>query len=108
MAAAEMKSELALAAGNPCKNALSHIEKFMMGAALLPNHREIFTGAKVESASFGLTCCAERVALFNALTGEKWDFVAAVVIAHKSGGDAVRGISSDAHGIRAGCEGVVC
>ena len=44
--------------------------KFNVGAALLTASREIFSGANVESASYGLSCCAERVALFKALTNE--------------------------------------
>ena len=44
--------------------------KFNVGAALLTASGEIFSGANVESASYGLSCCAERVALFKALTDE--------------------------------------
>ena len=42
--------------------------KFKVGAALLTASGEIISGANVESASYGLSCCAERVALFKALT----------------------------------------
>ena len=42
--------------------------KFNVGAALLTTGGEIISGANVESASYGLSCCAERVALFKALT----------------------------------------
>ena len=42
--------------------------KFKVGAALLTARGEIISGANVESASYGLSCCAERVALFKALT----------------------------------------
>ena len=47
---------------------------------------EIVTGANVESASYGLTCCAERVALFNALTSGKKSFLAVAVVARAPGG----------------------
>jgi cytidine deaminase len=60
--------------------------KFKVGAALLIKGGEIVTGANVESASYGLTCCAERVALFNALTNGKKDFVAIAVVAAVQGG----------------------
>ena len=40
---------------------------FSVGAALEGSDGEIFTGSNVESASYGLTMCAERVAVFKAL-----------------------------------------
>lgn len=55
--------------------------RFQVGAALLTGSGEVITGANVESASYGLTCCAERVALFNALTGGRRNFVAVAVVA---------------------------
>lgn len=42
--------------------------KFPVGAAVLLNDGTIFTGANIENASYGLTCCAERVAIFKAVT----------------------------------------
>jgi cytidine deaminase len=60
--------------------------KFKVGAALLAKNGEIISGANVESASYGLTCCAERVALFNALTSGKKNFVAVAVVARAPGG----------------------
>lgn len=47
---------------------------------------EVITGANVESASYGLTCCAERVALFKALTAGKRKFDAIAVVAATPGG----------------------
>jgi homotetrameric cytidine deaminase len=41
----------------------------------------VIPGANVESASFGLTCCAERVALFRALTSGLRDFAANAIVA---------------------------
>jgi cytidine deaminase len=60
--------------------------KFKVGAALLTRSGEIITGANVESASYGLTCCAERVALFKALTEGKKNFTAIAVVARAPGG----------------------
>lgn len=59
---------------------------FLVGAALLTRNRKIVTGANVESASYGLTCCAERVALFKALTEGERDFVAVAVVARSKSG----------------------
>jgi len=47
---------------------VSPYSKFAVGAAVLTDDHQIITGANVESASYGLSCCAERVALFKALT----------------------------------------
>jgi len=59
---------------------------FRVGAALLSTSGEIFTGANVESASFGLTCCAERVALFHALSQGARSFRAIAVVAEADDG----------------------
>ena len=59
---------------------------FQVGAALLTTQGEIVTGANVESDSYGLTCCAERVALFKALTEGKRRFLALAVVAPIDGG----------------------
>jgi cytidine deaminase len=65
---------------------VSPYSKFKVGAALLTERGEIIGGANVESASYGLTCCAERIALFKALTEGKKDFVAVAVVARWDGG----------------------
>ena len=80
------KRSLVLAAAAARERAVAPYSKFKVGAALLTKHGEIFTGANVESASYGLTCCAERVALFHALTSGKRDFIAVAVVARAPGG----------------------
>lgn len=80
------KRKLVNAALRAQKKAVAPYSKFKVGAALLTKRGEIITGANVESASYGLTCCAERVALFNALTGGKRNFVAVAVVAQTKGG----------------------
>jgi len=65
---------------------VSPYSKFKVGAALLTPEGEVIGGANVESASYGLTCCAERIALFKALTEGKKKFIAVAVVARWDGG----------------------
>lgn len=78
--------QLIRAAAQARKSAVAPYSKFLVGAALLTRSGQVITGANVESASYGLTCCAERVALFKALTDGKNDFVAVAVVAKAPGG----------------------
>jgi cytidine deaminase len=80
------KQRLVAAAAKARRQAVAPYSKFKVGAALLTRAGEIITGANVESASYGLTCCAERVALFSALTGGKRGFAAVAVVARAPGG----------------------
>jgi len=80
------KYGLVRAAAGAQKKAVAPYSKFKVGAAILVKTGEIITGANVESASYGLACCAERVALFNALTAGKRNFVAVAVVARAPGG----------------------
>jgi len=63
------------------RQAVAPYSRFQVGAALLTAKGAVVTGANVESASYGLTCCAERVALFKALTQGERDFVVVAVVA---------------------------
>ncbi|MDB6019705.1 MAG: cytidine deaminase [Pedosphaera sp.] len=67
------------------ERAVAPYSKFKVGAALLTREGKIISGANVESASYGLTCCAERVALFKALTEGHKHFVAIAVVARAPG-----------------------
>ena len=49
---------------------------FPVGAAVLLSDGEIVSGCNIENASFGLTVCAERVAVFSAVAGGRMDIVA--------------------------------
>ena len=80
------KQGLVRAAAKARQRAVAPYSKFKVGAALLTKSGEIIGGANVESASYGLTCCAERVALFNALTAGKRNFIAVAVVARAPGG----------------------
>jgi len=77
---------LVRAAATARRRAVAPYSKFKVGAALLTKSGEIIGGANVESASYGLTCCAERVALFNALTSGRKDFAAIAIVAAAPGG----------------------
>jgi cytidine deaminase len=52
---------------------------FRVGAAVLTVSGRIFGGCNVENASYGLTLCAERVALVSAVAGGETEFVAMAV-----------------------------
>ena len=80
------RSELLVAAALARLEAVAPWSRFQVGAALLTRGGEVITGANVESASYGLTCCAERVALFKALTDGHRDFAAIAVVADAPGG----------------------
>ncbi len=54
---------------------------FLVGAALQTRHGKVFTGSNVESASYGLTVCAERVAIWKALSEGERDFTDLVIVA---------------------------
>jgi cytidine deaminase len=79
------KLALVMAALKARQRAVAPYSKFKVGAALLTSDGKIITGANVESASYGLTCCAERVALFKALTEGHKHFVAVAVVARAPG-----------------------
>ncbi len=63
------------------KQAYVPYSKFAVGAALLCADGSIYTGCNIENASFGLTNCAERTAIFKAVSEGKRDFVALAVVA---------------------------
>lgn len=57
----------------------SPYSKFRVGAALLTEDDEIITGCNIENASYGLTICAERTAIFKAYSEGKRKFVAIAI-----------------------------
>ncbi len=54
---------------------------FTVGAALQTKDGKVFTGCNIESASYGLTVCAERVAIWKALSEGERDFTDLVIVA---------------------------
>ena len=63
------------------RRAVAPYSKFRVGAALLTPDGTVIRGANVESVSYGLTCCAERIALFKALTEGHREFTAVAIVA---------------------------
>jgi cytidine deaminase len=63
-----MKDELLTAALAVRLNAFAPFSKFQVGAAVEDADGRIHTGCNVENATYGLTVCAERVAIFKAIS----------------------------------------
>ena len=55
--------------------------KFKVGAALITEEGKIYHGCNIENASFGLTNCAERTALFKAISDGEKQFLSIAIIA---------------------------
>lgn len=72
--------ELIQAAEKAKTNAYAPYSSFKVGAALLTAGGKIYSGCNVENASYGLTCCAERVALFKAVSEGEKDFIALALV----------------------------
>jgi cytidine deaminase len=62
--------------------------KFAVGAALLTKSGRVVLGCNVENSSFGLACCAERTALFKAVSEGEREFSAIAVTAGPGQGAA--------------------
>ena len=58
---------------------------YRVGAALEAHDGRVFVGANVESASYGLSICAERVAVVKAVSEEEQEFVALAVVTENGG-----------------------
>lgn len=73
--------ELIRTAEEARSHAYAPYSKFAVGAALLTNSGRVFTGCNIENISFGLTLCAERVALGEAISHGEKEIVAIYLIA---------------------------
>lgn len=78
-------SELVKLALGARKNAYAPYSGFLVGAAILCSDGSVFCGANVENASYSLTCCAERNALFAAVSAGKREFEAIAIVGGKEG-----------------------
>lgn len=67
------------------ERAYAPYSRYHVGAALLSTSGKIYTGCNVENASYGLTVCAERNAIFKAISEGEREFVALAVVTANGG-----------------------
>lgn len=77
----EWEEELLRAAWEVRERAHAPFSKFKVGSALRDDSGRIFTGCNVENATYGLTMCAERVAIFKAISEGAGKIEQVVVVA---------------------------
>jgi len=77
----EQIETLVTAAGEARERAYAPYSHFSVGAALLGQDDQIYIGCNVENESFGLTICAERVAVADAIVHGCQSFIALAVVA---------------------------
>jgi len=77
----ELEAKLLQAAIAVRENAYAPYSRFKVGAAILADNGEIYTGCDVENASYGLSVCAERAAVFHAVLHGCTSFRALAVVA---------------------------
>jgi len=74
------KDALIAAARDAQASAYAPYSNFAVGAAVLLSDGSIHQGCNIENASFGLTICAERVAIFRAVAAGRMDIAAVAVV----------------------------
>lgn len=67
------------------KKAYTPYSNFQVGAAILTKNNQVFLGCNIENASYGLTNCAERTAIFKAVSEGEKEIEAIVVIGDTDG-----------------------
>ena len=79
---ADLRKKLLRFAKKTMKNAHAPYSKFRVGAAILLTNGKTFAGCNVENASYGMTNCAERTAIFSAVAqlGPKIEIRAVAVV----------------------------
>jgi len=77
-------TQLLQLARDVAKNAYAPYSKFNVGAALVTDKGDFFTGCNVENASYGITLCAERNAIANMVAHGQTKIVAIAIHAQKT------------------------
>ena len=77
--------ELCRAAIQAMKQSYSPYSDFKVGAALLTKDGKIYTGCNIENASFSVTVCAERTAVFKAISEGETEFAMLAIAGGKNG-----------------------
>lgn len=73
--------QLIEAAKKASENAYAPYSHFYVGAALLTKNGKVYLGCNIENSSYGATNCAERTAIFNAMSAGEREFEKIAVIA---------------------------
>lgn len=79
------RNELVARAKQARRNAYAPYSHYAVGAAALTRSGQVFTGVNVENASYGLTVCAERNAIFQAVAAGETEIVALAVVTANGG-----------------------
>ena len=75
--------ELIKLALNTSEKAYAPYSNFKVGAVCVTKENKIYTGCNIENASYSLCCCAERTAIFNAVSNGEKD-IEIIVVANKT------------------------
>ena len=78
-----MYTELINKAKKARENAYAPYSEFKVGAALLCKDGKIYTGCNIENISYGATNCAERTAIFKAVSEGEYEFEAIAIVGGK-------------------------
>ncbi len=79
------KKDLFILAKEAMKNSYAPYSNYNVGAALLCKNGNVYKGCNVENASYSVTNCAERTAIFSAITNGEKDFEAICIVGGKNG-----------------------
>lgn len=76
----ELRRKLINEAKEGMRNSHSPFSHFKVGAAILTEEGKIYRGCNIENASYGLTICGERTAIFKAISEGEHSFTAVAIV----------------------------